>query len=85
MNNYKKLKGLIAATFTPVDANGDINYPVIRKYAQHIKDAGISGVFVCGTTGEFTSLTTAERKLILEEWIKQGEGGLQNYCPCGQR
>jgi N-acetylneuraminate lyase len=83
MNNYKKLKGLIAATFTPVDANGDINYPVIRKYAQHIKDAGISGVFVCGTTGEFTSLTTAERKLILEEWIKQGEGGFKIIAHVG--
>ncbi|MFA7583694.1 MAG: dihydrodipicolinate synthase family protein [Proteiniphilum sp.] len=83
MNNYKKLKGLIAATFTPVDTNGDINYPVIRKYAQHIKDSGISGVFVCGTTGEFTSLTTAERKLILEEWIKQGEGGFKIIAHVG--
>ncbi|BBD46006.1 N-acetylneuraminate lyase (sialic acid lyase) [Petrimonas sp. IBARAKI] len=83
MNNYKKLKGLIAATFTPVDTNGDINYSVIRKYAQHIKDSGISGVFVCGTTGEFTSLTTAERKLILEEWIKSGEGDFQIIAHVG--
>ncbi len=83
MNNYKKLKGLIAATFTPVDTNGDINYSVIRKYAQHIKDSGISGVFVCGTTGEFTSLTTAERKLILEEWIKWGEGDFQIIAHVG--
>ena len=83
MNNYKKLKGLIAATFTPVDTNGDINYPVIRKYAQRIKDAGISGVFVCGTTGEFTSLTTAERMLILEEWIKWSEGGFQIIAHVG--
>lgn len=74
MINYQKLKGLIAATFTPMYANGDINYSVIREYARHIKDSGISGVFVCGTTGEFTSLTTAERKRILEEWIRVCEG-----------
>ncbi|MDD4016269.1 MAG: dihydrodipicolinate synthase family protein [Petrimonas sp.] len=83
MNNYKKLKGLIAATFTPVDTNSDINYSVIRKYAQHIKDSGISGVFVCGTTGEFTSLTTIERKLILEEWIKRGEGDFRIIAHVG--
>ncbi|MDD2247630.1 MULTISPECIES: dihydrodipicolinate synthase family protein [unclassified Proteiniphilum] len=83
MNNYKKLKGLIAAVFTPLDTHGDINYSVIRKYAQHIKDSGISGVFVCGTTGEFTSLTTAERKLILEEWIKRGEGDFQIIAHVG--
>ncbi len=76
---------MIAAVFTPpLDTHGDINYSVIRKYAQHIKDSGISGVFVCGTTGgEFTSLTTAERKLILEEWIKRGEGDFQIIAHVG--
>ncbi len=31
-------------------------------------------MFVCGTTGEFTSLTTEERKLILKHWVKAAEG-----------
>jgi len=83
MRNYKKLEGLIAATFTPMNANGDINYPVIRKYARHIKEAGIAGVFVCGTTGEFTSLTITERKLILEEWIKSGKGSFKVIAHVG--
>ena len=65
MTNYNKLEGLIAATFTPMYINGDINYSVIKEYAQHIKESNISGIFVCGTTGEFTSLTTDERKKIL--------------------
>lgn len=74
MKNYQRLKGLVAATFTPMLPNGDIHYAVIDQYAQHIVDSGISGVFVCGTTGEFTSLTTEERKLILEHWVKATEG-----------
>lgn len=74
MRNYQKLKGLIAATYTPMYANGDINYSVINEYAQHINDSGISGVFVCGTTGEFTSLTTGERKKILEHWVQAAAG-----------
>lgn len=74
MNSYKRLEGLIAATFTPMLANGDINYPVIEQYAQHIVDSRISGVFVCGTTGEFTSLTTTERKLILKHWVDAAKG-----------
>lgn len=83
MRNYKKMEGLIAATFTPMNANGDINYPVIREYARHIKESGIAGVFVCGTTGEFTSLTITERKLILEEWIKSGEGSFKVIAHVG--
>ncbi|SCD21038.1 N-acetylneuraminate lyase [Proteiniphilum saccharofermentans] len=74
MKNYQKLKGLVAATFTPMYPNGDIHYAVIGQYAQHIVDSGISGVFVCGTTGEFTSLTTEERKQILEHWVKAARG-----------
>ena len=74
MKNYQKLKGLVAATFTPMYPNGDIHYAVIDQYAQHIVYSGISGVFVCGTTGEFTSLTTEERKLILEHWVKAAGG-----------
>ncbi|MGI6074634.1 MAG: dihydrodipicolinate synthase family protein [Fermentimonas sp.] len=74
VDKFKKLKGLIAATFTPFDSKGDINYSVIKEYAKHIKDSGIGGVFVCGTTGEFSSISTLERKLILEEWIKWGKG-----------
>jgi N-acetylneuraminate lyase len=70
MKNYERLKGLVAATFTPMYPNGDIHYSVIAQYAQHIVDSGISGVFVCGTTGEFTSLTTEERMQILEHWVK---------------
>lgn len=73
MLNYQKLEGLIAAAFTPMYANGDINYSVIKDYALHVIKSNISGIFVCGTTGEFTSLTTTERKHILEEWVKAGE------------
>ena len=69
MNNYEKLEGMVAATFTPLDENGDVNLSVIDKYADWIASTPIKGVFVCGTTGEFSSLTIDERKLILEKWL----------------
>ena len=36
MKNYQRLKGLIAASFTPMDAQGKINLSVIDKYADLI-------------------------------------------------
>ena len=69
MNNYEKLEGMVAATFTPLDENGDVNLSVIDKYADWIASTPIKGVFVCGTTGEFSSLAIDERKLILEKWL----------------
>ena len=62
MKNYQRLKGLIAASFTPMDAQGKINLSVIDKYADLMAKSDMTGVFVCGTTGESQSLTTNERK-----------------------
>ena len=74
MKNYQRLKGLIAASFTPMDASGKVNLPAIGKYADLMAKSGMAGVFVCGTTGESQSLTTEERKSILEQWIKSANG-----------
>jgi len=74
MKNYEKLKGMVAAAFTPMDAGGNVNLKTIDSYADWIASTSIRGMFVCGTTGEFSSLTTDERKLILEKWIEASKG-----------
>lgn len=73
MKNYQRLEGLVAATFTPLTPTGDLNLDVIPSYADHVAKSGITGVFVCGTTGEACSLTIEERKLILERWVKEAK------------
>ncbi|MDD4800708.1 MAG: dihydrodipicolinate synthase family protein [Bacilli bacterium] len=77
MKNYQRLEGLVAAVFTPMNQNGEINLEAIDKYAQYLIQSGITGVFVNGTTGEGASLTTDERKQILERWIAAIDGKLK--------
>jgi len=77
MINSHYLKGLIAAPFTPMDEAGKINPDLIEKYARHLINSGVSGAFVCGTTGECTSLTTEERKIVLEKWVSCAKGSLK--------
>ena len=74
MKNYERLKGLIAASFTPMDDSGKINLSVIGKYADLLASSGMTGVFVCGTTGESLSLTTEERKAVVAQWVKSAGG-----------
>ncbi|MEA4810175.1 dihydrodipicolinate synthase family protein, partial [Macellibacteroides fermentans] len=83
MKNRERLKGLIAATFTPMLANGEVNYDEIGNYARYIEKTGINGVFVCGTTGESTSLTTSERKQILSTWVKEAKGAFKIIAHVG--
>jgi N-acetylneuraminate lyase len=69
MFKYPKIKGLIAAAFTPFKPDGNINLDLIGAYAERLKGLGLAGVFVNGSTGEGMLLTIEERKLIIEKWM----------------
>lgn len=61
---------LIAAPFTPIQANGEIELSLIEKYAEKLIQQKVAGVFICGTTGEGMSLSQRERCEIAEAWKK---------------
>jgi N-acetylneuraminate lyase len=79
----EKIEGIIAASFTPLKEDGELNLPVVEKYAYKLKQDGIQGVFVCGTTGEGYSLTLEERKLVLQEWLTHREGDFKVIAHVG--
>ena len=60
--------GLIAATFTACHDDGAINLDAIERQAEDLVRQRLRGVFVCGTTGESASLTTAERMEVTQRW-----------------
>lgn len=67
MSNYK-LQGLVAAPFTPMLTNGDINIAAIPAYYALLKKNKVSGAFICGSTGEGVSLTFDEKVAIMQTW-----------------
>jgi N-acetylneuraminate lyase len=69
-----KIDGLVAAPFTPMDARGAVDVSVVPAYATLLRRQGVAGSFICGTTGEGMSLTTAERKALTEAWVAAGDG-----------
>jgi N-acetylneuraminate lyase len=64
----KILEGLIAAPFTPLHNDGTLNVSLIPSYYKMLKSNGVKGVFICGSTGEGTSLTLNEKKFISKAW-----------------
>lgn len=72
-----QLTGLIAAPFTPLNADGSLNLSRIECQAQSLVQNRVSGAFVCGTTGEGLSLSTAERMLVAERWMAAAPGPLR--------
>ena len=72
----KKLEGLIAAAHTPFAPDGSVNLGLIPKQAATLLKQKVRGVYVCGTTGEGISCSVAERKAVMDAWVKAAKGKL---------
>ncbi len=72
----KHLRGLIAAPYTAMNEDFSINLDIIERQAESLITNGISGAFICGTTGEGLSLTVEERMKIAEKWVSVADGKL---------
>ncbi len=77
MNADFRLTGLIAAPHTPMTGDGQVHLPMIVRQAELLIEAGVRGAFVCGSTGEGHSLTSAERRQVAEAWVQAAGGRLQ--------
>lgn len=63
-----RFKGLVAAPFTPFKKSGAVDLGMIERLAASLESNRVAGAFVCGTTGEGVSMTTAERMKVAERW-----------------
>ncbi len=61
-------KGLIAAGFSPMDREGNLAVGTIPSIVEHLIAEGISGIYVCGSTGEGPSLSVSERKKVAQAY-----------------
>ena len=68
--NYTRLNGLIAAPFVAFHSDGSLNLDRIEAQAHSLIKNGVTGAFVCGTTGEGASLSVAERMLVAKRWCE---------------
>lgn len=63
-------KGIWTAIWTPVDSSGKIMERAIEAHLSFLKQAGVRGVLVGGSTGEFVRLTLKQRKSLLDTIMK---------------
>ena len=68
-----RIKGLTAAVVTPMKSSGEINLRAIGPYAKFLSERGVSGVYVCGTTGEGLQMELDERKAVAEKWMEYSD------------
>jgi len=70
MRSFPRLTGLVAASHSPFHQDGSLNLDVISAQAEGLLSNDVTCAFVCGTTGESTSLTLNERLAITQRWAE---------------
>jgi N-acetylneuraminate lyase len=80
----RKTHGLIAATFTPMHADGSINLDPIPAITDHLAESGMTGIYVTGSTGEGPSLSDPERRSVLEAYIRAAGDRMIVFAQVGQ-
>ncbi len=55
-------------------ADGQINTEIIPAYYNFLKSNGVTGAFICGSTGEGVSMTTQEKKEVAAAWAQATKG-----------
>lgn len=71
---HTPLEGLIAATYTPLHQDGSLRLDQVPKMVEYLLGEGVRGLYVCGSTGEGMSLSTAERQRVSEAFIEAVAG-----------
>jgi N-acetylneuraminate lyase len=69
-----RLTGLIAATFTPMHADGSLWLERVPEVVDLLIARGIDGLYVCGSTGEGPLLSGAERRAVADAYLAAARG-----------
>lgn len=70
----KEIGGVLVALATPFAEDGSIDETRLREHVDYVVESGVHGVVPCGSTGEFVTMTTEERKRVVEIVLDQVGG-----------
>lgn len=65
------LKGIVPPMVTPLNSIDELDIEGTEKLVEHILSAPVSGIFILGTTGEFSSISYKLRHELIERVCKQ--------------
>jgi 4-hydroxy-tetrahydrodipicolinate synthase len=66
-----QLRGVLTALATPFAADGSVDEARLRALVDRSIEGGVHGVVACGSTGEFSALSSDERRLVVETVVDQ--------------
>jgi len=68
-----KLRGIYTALVTPFSSTGEIDWKSLDRLLSFQLNASVSGLVVCGTTGETPTLSLDEKKTLTERVLEKAK------------
>jgi 4-hydroxy-tetrahydrodipicolinate synthase len=69
-----RLQGIFTPNMVPLDGQGKIHEPELRRYVDWLIEHGVHGLYPNGSTGEFTRFTPEERRRTVQIMVEQAAG-----------
>lgn len=76
MRNLDKYKGVIPAFYACYDDKGNISPQRVRDLTKYFIEKGVKGVYVNGSSGECIYQSVEDKKIVLENVMKEAQGKL---------
>lgn len=76
MRNLDKYKGVIPAFYACYDSEGNVSPAGVQALTRYFVEKGVKGVYVGGSSGECIYQSVEDRKVTLENVMKEAEGKL---------
>ena len=76
MRNLDKYKGVIPAFYACYDDEGKISPERVRELTKYFIEKGVKGVYVNGSSGECIYQSVEDKKIVLENVMKEAKGKL---------
>ncbi len=70
----KEIKGIVVPVVTPFNEDESLDESALRQVVNYLLDNGVHGLFPSGSQGELFSLTTEEKKQVMDIVIDENDG-----------
>ncbi len=76
MRNLEKYKGVIPAFYACYDEDGKVSPEGVQSLTRYFIEKGVKGVYVNGSSGECIYQSVEDKKIVLENVMKEAKGKL---------
>ena len=70
------LRGVMTPVITPLTDDRELDTRSLERHVRYLLDAGVGGLWVNGTTGEFYGLNLRERARVVSECVRIADGAV---------